>query len=874
MKSCSQNFSFPILKSITVIGIITFALLCSCLQVLAQWGENFSDGDFTTDLVWAGDTERFTAVNNVLQLNAPAVSGTAELTTSSNLLSNCSWTFSVAMNFNPSGSNYARVYLGADSPDLSSALNGYYVMVGGVDDDVSLYRQDGSTRTRIVDGPDGELNSSSVNIRVKVTHDDDTGWTLLCDKGSGTFVELGSSGDVPFFTPAYFGIQCTYTATRSAGFFFDDFETQIQSVQDIVPPSVNHIVVVDSSLVTITFSEAVEEISSLKKSNYSLTSFSQFPTSVVSGADLKTVSLSFSPALTNGFENIISISGINDRAGNQMEPFTGSVMYFRALPYQRKDIVFSEILADESPSQSLPEAEFVEIINRSANPIQLLDWIITDGSSRARLPAHVLASGGYLILTHASAKNEFSGEGTTIGLNEFPSLNNSGDLLKLVDHQGTTIDSILYSENWYHDSVKKSGGWTIEIIDPDNQCGDEDNWTASVDVRGGTPGKINSVDADNPDLAPPQIDNVVPISADTIRIFWSERLHRILPSTAAFHFSPLVEVRAIHFHGTSLRQTDLILASSLAPSTKYTVQVFGVQDCTGNILTESENFIFALPERAAPGDVVINEILFNPTSTGVDFVELLNASEKFIDLSSLSLAKPTESGYESKKAVATSSSLLSPGELIVATTEPETIESEYIRSAGKRMIKCELPSLPDDGGSIALLGTYDTLLDEVTYSPEMHSEFIEDFDGISLERISAKPILPLFENWTSAAKSAGYATPGERNSNSRRDLSPNADVRVSPESFAPREGQFTQIWYSFHKANLMANITIFDAQGRSVKTLSKGELLGSSGFVRWDGDSEDGSPIRTGAYMIVFEVFDSGGVVSTIRKQVAIGGKF
>jgi hypothetical protein len=198
MKSCSQNFSFPILKTFTVIGITTLTLLYSSLQALAQWRENFSDGDVTMDPVWSGHTDRFTAVNNVLQLNAPAVTGSADLTTASRVVSNGTWTFSAAMNFNPSGSNYARVYLAADSPDLSSSLNGYFVIIGGTDDEISLYRQEGTTRTRIIDGPDGQLNISAVNVRVKVVHHDVTGWTLLCDHGiTGRFVEIGHSGDTP-----------------------------------------------------------------------------------------------------------------------------------------------------------------------------------------------------------------------------------------------------------------------------------------------------------------------------------------------------------------------------------------------------------------------------------------------------------------------------------------------------------------------------------------------------------------------------------------------------------------------------------------------------------------------------------------------------
>lgn len=72
-----------------------------------------------------------------------------------------------------------------------------------------------------------------------------------------------------------------------------------------------------------------------------------------------------------------------------------------------------------------------------------------------------------------------------------------------------TIDSVNYNSALYQDDDKANGGWSLELIDPNNVCGDANNWTASVDSKGGTPGKRNSVVASKPDVEGPKLVSVV-----------------------------------------------------------------------------------------------------------------------------------------------------------------------------------------------------------------------------------------------------------------------------------------------------------------------------------------------------------------------------
>jgi flagellar hook assembly protein FlgD len=65
-------------------------------------------------------------------------------------------------------------------------------------------------------------------------------------------------------------------------------------------------------------------------------------------------------------------------------------------------------------------------------------------------------------------------------------------------------------------------------------------------------------------------------------------------------------------------------------------------------------------------------------------------------------------------------------------------------------------------------------------------------------------------------------------------------------------------------------VRIFDQQGHIVKELARNELLGTDGFIRWEGDQNNGSRARTGYYMIWFEVFDSTGLLQTFRKRIVL----
>ena len=205
----------------------------------AQWSDDFSDGDFTNQPTWQGNDNHFIVENGWLRLNAPAAAGTSSLSVESDIANDASWEFVFKMSFNPSSSNYAKVYLISDRESLNSPLNGYFLRLGYTDRDICLFRQNGNITEKLLASRANILNASSNHVRVLITRDRQGFWTLKTDlTGGSDFTLEGGVQDAQINQSAYFGVVCTYTATRSTGFYFSDFRVDGQPYMDTEPPTV------------------------------------------------------------------------------------------------------------------------------------------------------------------------------------------------------------------------------------------------------------------------------------------------------------------------------------------------------------------------------------------------------------------------------------------------------------------------------------------------------------------------------------------------------------------------------------------------------------------------------------------------------------
>ena len=157
----------------------------------SQVADHFDDGDFSQNPVWLGDVNYF-KINTVKQLQSSGLqlaAQTISLSTVNQQSLNTRWEFSVQLNFDPSSTNFTRIYLSSDQQDLKGALNGYFVQIGetGNADGYHLYRQSGTTITKIISGPPKiRANAGVLLAKIKVTRDDGGNWALYTDITGGT----------------------------------------------------------------------------------------------------------------------------------------------------------------------------------------------------------------------------------------------------------------------------------------------------------------------------------------------------------------------------------------------------------------------------------------------------------------------------------------------------------------------------------------------------------------------------------------------------------------------------------------------------------------------------------------------------------------
>ena len=618
------------------------------------------------------------------------------------------------------------------------------------------------------------------------------------------------------------------------------------------------------------------------------------------------------------------------------------------------DILINEIMANPKGLVSLPETEYVELLNTTEQAISLTDWWFVYDKTQVKLNELTLPAGGYVVLYRANRAITVAPNGLQMPLEKFPAqLNNNGKLLQLYDANGVLHDEVFY------DKAIAAVSW--------ERCGEE--WISCTDERGGTPGEGNSCRASNNETPITPEEPEEPAPTYTTGCIW---INEVMADPNGLVALPQTEY--VELHNRSDQRINLenwqfiygdkptLLTDYKLPAQGYVVlyrsgreikvdaqggalplekfpsallnagKTLSLVDPTGQVIdqityekakagiawersatglylstdprggtpgatnsaptsptpdeptdpempdepttpdtpeTPDKNETPVEASSVQPGEIILNELLPAPFAEGSEYIELYNRSQQTLSLTGLALAtRKADGSISTLYPLSAITTPLEPGGYALLSKLLSGVEAFYLISSPQALHEVKLPVLANNGATVVLLRLTDlTVIDEVSYSPKWHDSAIKDPKGVALERIDPDKPTQDATNWHSAAESAGYGTPGYRNS---QQLLPSSTQNGFERPYWSDSERSYLLRYQLADAGYRCRIWVFDTMGRRIAEIANLSTLATEGTLRWDGLGYDGSRPKPGIYIFYAELFLPNGTTHTQREVFLI----
>jgi len=566
---------------------------------------------------------------------------------------------------------------------------------------------------------------------------------------------------------------------------------------DVTAPQLTSFQIVNNHQLYFIFSERIKS-SSINISDVSISGNTSVDNITLLPPD--TLSVTLSPVLQNNSDYTISIEQISDIFDNTISVIDTTFTYYEVSPVSPGDIFVNEF----SPNPVSGSTEYVEIYNPTSKSFDLQGWTLSDNrgnknvitNSQFIIPPDsfaVVAPDNTLLLDHPDI--------ALVSMPNFPSLNNSGDDIVLHDDNGTQLDSLQYTSGWGGNEV------ALERRTTTVSGTFQENWGNSPDGFG-TPGNPNLV---VPDETAPAFEELFTIDQSSLQLEFSERVTSSSASDEAnYQINPNRDIQLIAANDDSVQ---LFLSQDLESGTTYEVTVSNISDVFGNTLESTTKQVEYLQvDQAQQSDIVINEILYNPGSTGkADFIELYNTSTKNVDLTNWVV------GDASNTTSISQTIQLRAGEYIVLTGS-----SIFAANAGSNTyVISGFPSLNNNTPDAVYLRNQNGItIDSLRYSQSWGG----NEEGTSLERKDPLAASNDASNWETSTSENG-STGGQQNITFSPDTSPPEVIFSKVRSDGTYEVQFNEFIkltsdLQFLLGDQSLNIASFDSTNGNVIILN------------------------------------------------------
>lgn len=540
-----------------------------------------------------------------------------------------------------------------------------------------------------------------------------------------------------------------------------------------------------------------------------------------------------------------------------------------------KSIVVSEIMYN--PQNEIPE--WIELYNTTSQTISLSGWKISDaGTTKGALvnTSASVAAHSYCIVTTDSSFLNYYVTSVPVYKAAFSTLNNTTpDAVVVFDNLNRTMDSVYYLPAW-----GGTNGNSLQRFDFFSPSTDSTNWISATP----SPGMENAVGKKDYDV---RISSVLTTKLSTG--FSIDVAIRNIGRTTAKDVTLKLYADS---NADSLAQNNEQFFSStldsLSADSSYVFtyhwnisspgkHLFIVQADFTQDENNTNNAFFGFVNNSFPEkSLIINEILYEPSSGNPEFVELFNPGNDSLDISNWMLMdQPSSSGSRAKILLSPVSKFIrAKAFLTIATDSSIYLRFPLLLNQPNVLFNSSL-NLSNSGEDLILVDLTGTQIDSVRYSPLWHLKNIST-QNRSLERINPLGNSNDSRNWSSCVAPM-LATPGSANSIYTASVAATTALTLSPNPFSPdNDGfeDFLTVSYALPTNSSIIRIRIYDVNGRLVRRLANSEPSASTGTIIWNGLDDDGVRVRIGMYIILFEALDNfGGIVRSLKDVAVVAGK-
>ncbi|PIQ08143.1 MAG: hypothetical protein COW71_13335 [Ignavibacteriales bacterium CG18_big_fil_WC_8_21_14_2_50_31_20] len=211
------------------------------------------------------------------------------------------------------------------------------------------------------------------------------------------------------------------------------------------------------------------------------------------GRSFERFSLKESAADISNWLPSLSISGSSPGLNNSI---------LNTIQAEPNSVIINEIMYDPEFGNS----EFIEFYNTTGEAINIGGWklvvneidyleISSTFLSLKSMEYFVVSSDSSIFLSYS----DLNKSNIKILKDASLSLSNAGESIIVIDHWGNLIDSLFYNPKLHNKNIAVTKNKSLERISFNIGSNEQTNWSTSVNKDGATPGKVNSIFAENTD---------------------------------------------------------------------------------------------------------------------------------------------------------------------------------------------------------------------------------------------------------------------------------------------------------------------------------------------------------------------------------------